>query len=226
MTSWKWAIFALQWPCYPALKRGWSYLLCGVKSAVSCKSASSELLFGATSALCLCFIFLCWPYDLAASGGLQLGRVEGCVELGGLQLGRVEGWVELTRPGVAGCHLLRDCFNGQCWADTNGPVGMNCCPLCCWDSHFLPSEVLLPSCHQKLHVPYWTPNVAGLWCMYIIVGEWGWGVEGKQVGSMDEESQVRGCYNITFICTPTNQETVSVLEKTQANKTFRTWKQM
>ena len=29
---------------------------------------------------------------------------------------------------------------------------------------------------------------------------------------MDEESQVRGCYNITFICT--NQETVSVLEKT------------
>ena len=42
------------------------------------------------------------------------------------------------------------------------------------------------------------------------------------VGSMDEESQVRGCYNITFICTPTNQETVSVLEKTQANKTFRT----
>ena len=59
-----------------------------------------------------------------------------------------------------------------------------------------------------------------------IVGEWGWGVEGKQVGSMDEESQVRGCYNITFICTPTNQETVSVLEKTQANKTFRTCKQM
>ena len=50
----------------------------------------------------------------------------------------------------------------------------------------------------------------------------GWGVEGKQVGSMDEEPQVRGCYNITFICTPTNQETVSVLEKTQANKTFRT----
>ena len=42
------------------------------------------------------------------------------------------------------------------------------------------------------------------------VGEWGWGVEGKQVGSMDEESQVRGCYSITFICTPTNQETVSV----------------
>ena len=50
------------------------------------------------------------------------------------------------------------------------------------------------------------------------------GVEGKQVGSMDEESQVRGCYNITFICTPTNQETVSVLEKTQANKTFRIMK--
>ena len=30
---------------------------------------------------------------------------------------------------------------------------------------------------------------------------------------MDEESQVRGCYNITFICTPTSHETVSVLEK-------------
>ena len=39
---------------------------------------------------------------------------------------------------------------------------------------------------------------------------------------MDEEPQVRDCYNITFICTPTNQETVSVLEKTQANKTLRT----
>ena len=38
----------------------------------------------------------------------------------------------------------------------------------------------------------------------------GMGSRGKQVGSMDEESQVRGCYNITFICTPTNQETVSV----------------
>ena len=50
----------------------------------------------------------------------------------------------------------------------------------------------------------------------------GMGSRGKQVGSMDEEPQVRGCYNITFICTPTNQETVSVLEKTQTNKTFRT----
>ena len=49
-------------------------------------------------------------------------------------------------------------------------------------------------------------------------GEWG-----KQVGSMNEESQVSGCYNVTFIYT--NQETVSVLEKTQANKTFGTWKQ-
>ena len=67
----------------------------------------------------------------------------------------------------------------------------------------------------------------GVCCYYyyysvLYVGEWGWRVEGKQVGSMDEESQVRGCYNITFICTPTNQETVSVLKKTQANKTFRT----
>ena len=35
---------------------------------------------------------------------------------------------------------------------------------------------------------------------------------------MDEETQIRGCYNITFICTPTNQETVSVLEKIQATK--------
>ena len=39
-------------------------------------------------------------------------------------------------------------------------------------------------------------------------------------GSMNEESQVRGCYNITFMYT--NQETVFALEKTQANKTFRT----
>ena len=66
------------------------------------------------------------------------------------------------------------------------------------------------------------PNTHTQRTTYICVGEWGWGVEGKQVGSMDEESRVRGCYNVTFICTPTNQETVSVLEKTQANKTFRT----
>ena len=62
------------------------------------------------------------------------------------------------------------------------------------------------------------PNCGLLAYIYIYVGEWGWGVEGKQVGSMDEEPQVRGCCNVTFICTPTNQETVSVLEKTQANK--------
>ena len=40
------------------------------------------------------------------------------------------------------------------------------------------------------------------------VGEWGGELRGKQVGSMNEESQVRGCYNITFVRTPTNQETV------------------
>jgi len=27
---------------------------------------------------------------------------------------------------------------------------------------------------------------------------------------MDEEPQIRGGYNLTFICAPTNQETVSV----------------
>ena len=58
--------------------------------------------------------------------------------------------------------------------------------------------------------------------VYIFCRGVGWGVEGKQVGSMNEEPQVRGCYNRTFICTSTNQETVFVLEKTQANKTFRT----
>ena len=46
-------------------------------------------------------------------------------------------------------------------------------------------------------------------CAYLLyIGERG-GEWGKQVGSINEESQVRGCYkyNITFICT--NQETVS-----------------
>ena len=47
------------------------------------------------------------------------------------------------------------------------------------------------------------------------VGERG-GERGKQVGSMNEESQVINCYSITF--NYTNQETVSVLDKTQANK--------
>ena len=41
------------------------------------------------------------------------------------------------------------------------------------------------------------------------------GSRGKQAGSMNDEPQVKGCYNITFISTPTNQETVSVLENTQ-----------
>ena len=73
-----------------------------------------------------------------------------------------------------------------------------------------------------MHIEHRHTKCVGCLKQNACVGEWGWGVEGKQVGSMDEESQVRGCYNITFICTPTNQETVSVLEKTQANKTFRT----
>ena len=47
------------------------------------------------------------------------------------------------------------------------------------------------------------PEVAIAICRGVV-----WGIEGKQVGSMNEEPQVRGCYNITFICTPTNQETV------------------
>ena len=52
------------------------------------------------------------------------------------------------------------------------------------------------------------------------VREWGWGVEGSRLEAWmkSHKSEVA----ITFICTPTNQETVSVLEKTQANKTFRT----
>ena len=54
------------------------------------------------------------------------------------------------------------------------------------------------------------------------VGGGGGGSEEEAGGSMDEESQVRGCYNITFIYTPTTQKTVSVLEKTQTNKTIRT----
>ena len=37
----------------------------------------------------------------------------------------------------------------------------------------------------------------------------GMGSWGKQVGSMTEESQVSGCYNITFICTPTRKQVKS-----------------
>ena len=44
-----------------------------------------------------------------------------------------------------------------------------------------------------------------------------------QVRSINEESQFRGCYNITFVYT--NQETVSVLEKTQTKKAVRTRQQ-
>ena len=58
--------------------------------------------------------------------------------------------------------------------------------------------------------------MTGYICMYMNVRERG----GEKVGSMNQESQVSGCYNITF--NYTNQETVSLLEKTQANKSFRT----
>ena len=47
---------------------------------------------------------------------------------------------------------------------------------------------------QILHF-YWTFALTFFAAVYLNVGEWGWGIEGKQVGSMDEESQVRGCYN-------------------------------
>ena len=50
-----------------------------------------------------------------------------------------------------------------------------------------------------------TPLLPILFAVPAFAGEWG-----KQVGSMDEEPEVRGCYKITFICTPTNQETESV----------------
>ena len=54
----------------------------------------------------------------------------------------------------------------------------------------------------------------------ICVGEWGWGVEGSRLEAWMKSHKSKVA--ITFICTPANQETVSVLEKTQANKTFRT----
>ena len=57
-------------------------------------------------------------------------------------------------------------------------------------------------CRNRIFNAVPSPHPSHLFFLYV------WGVEGKQVGSMDEEPQVGGCYNITFICTPTNQETV------------------
>ena len=57
----------------PCLEIHWESCHCHMLPTVwcqkcfSCKLASSDLLFGATSALYLCFIFLCWPYDLAVT---------------------------------------------------------------------------------------------------------------------------------------------------------------
>ena len=85
--------------------------------------------------------------------------------------------------------------------------------------------ILQVQCGQYFVCLYFTSTVWTVFCLSLLIFMYGSGVgrsEGKQVGSMSEESQVRGCYSITFICTPTNQETVSVLEKTQANKIFRT----
>ena len=55
-----------------------------------------------------------------------------------------------------------------------------------------------------------------------VCGGAGWGV--REAGWKHGWRHKSEVANITFICT--NQETVSVLEKTQANKTLRTWKQM
>ena len=55
------------------------------------------------------------------------------------------------------------------------------------------------------------------------VGVWGGGggERGMPVGSMNEESQVRGCFNITSLQPSTKQCLYwKILEKTQANKTF------
>ena len=41
---------------------------------------------------------------------------------------------------------------------------------------------------------------------------------------MDEEPQVRGCYNITFISTPTNQETVVCVGKDTSKQNIQNMK--
>ena len=47
-------------------------------------------------------------------------------------------------------------------------------------------------------------------CSFYKWREVGWGVR-EAVGSINEESQVRGCYSITLTCIDTNQETVETL---------------
>ena len=111
-------------------------------------------------------------------------------------------------------------FKAEIWPLADKTVSSGTCgayipilPLFCL-KHFLDQRMLE-------WLSYWLVHCFGLLIPY--VGERG-GERGKQAGSMDEESQVRGCYNITFYL-HTNQETVSVLEKTQTNKTFGIWKQ-
>ena len=50
------------------------------------------------------------------------------------------------------------------------------------------------------------------------------GSKGSRLEAWMKSHKSEVAINITF--TGTNQETASVLEKTQANKSFRTWKQM
>ena len=58
-------------------------------------------------------------------------------------------------------------------------------------------------------------------CVHACVGELG-GEWGKQVGSMNEESQVRGCYNITFICAPTRKQCLCWKRHKQTKHTSHT----
>ena len=41
-TSWKWAIFGSRRPCYPALKRGWSYLLVSTRLHPHCQNLTQS----------------------------------------------------------------------------------------------------------------------------------------------------------------------------------------
>ena len=126
------------------------------------------------------------------------------------------GWSTGRRTGSCCCSCKSAISVGE--ARWSGPHRTDSVPDSSATLHVpsAPRQLLYAACPQCPQTAPLHCLPVGVWFFYFqswspapaFAGEWGGELRGKQIGSMNEESQVRGCYNITFIRTPTNQETV------------------
>ena len=156
MTRWKWAIFASRRPCYPALKRGWSYLL------YACKATFQEGPF------CL------RPQKqggLLGRGQSGKGRKEWRLDRGyspktGETVDRRQnnGSVKAVSPRhcPATCALRNCCFNCRAWTESQGQCPLNCCwrttrsersPTFATQLHLPTHDLFWANLRVQLHLP-------------------------------------------------------------------------